>query len=370
MAKADYYTILGVSRDASSEEMKRVYRKMALKYHPDRNPGDKEAEQRFKEAAEAYEVLSDPEKRSLYDRWGREGLRGVPARDFGHIENIFDLFGEIFGGHSIFEEFFGTRRRGPQRGEDLGVEVSLNLEEVAEGVKRTINVEKYEFCQECGGTGAKAGTGPTRCSYCGGRGQIIDTQGFFTLRRTCPRCQGSGQVIETPCSPCKGKGKVLKEKELEVSIPAGVEEGNRIRVTGQGHAGDNGAPPGDLYCFIRLQPHPLFQRRGRDIILSMPISFAQAALGDLVEVPSLGGRANLRIPKGIQSGDVLKMKGRGLPDLHGYGRGDQLVQVIIETPKKLTREQEELLRRFAETENIHLTPKRKSFLQKVKEYFK
>jgi len=370
MAKADYYTILGVSRDASLEDIRRAYRQMALKYHPDRSPGDSQAEQRFKEAAEAYEVLSDPEKRSLYDRWGHEGLRGVPVHDFSRIESIFDLFGDIFGGHSIFEAFFGTRPRGPARGEDLAVEVYLTLEEVGQGVKKTFTVEKYEVCEKCNGTGAKPGTGSSRCPSCAGRGQIVDTHGFFTLRRTCPRCQGTGEVIESPCALCQGRGKVLKGRELEVSIPAGVEEGNRIRIAGQGHAGDNGAPPGDLYCFIRLRPHPLFQRSGRDIILSMPISFVQAALGDMVEVPSLKGRANLRIPKGTQSGNVLKMKGRGLPDIHGYGRGDQLVQVIIETPRKLTKEQEELLKKFAETEDIHITPQRKSFLEKVKEYFK
>lgn len=368
----DYYSILGVDRNASQEDIKKAYRKMALKYHPDRNPGDKTAEERFKKAAEAYEILGDPEKRRRYDTYGREGIKGFETH-FTSFEDIFEHFSDIFGGGSIFEEFFGTRTRtraAPRRGASLRVDIDIDLREVATGAEKTIALNRRERCDTCGGSGLRPGTSPRTCSYCGGRGEVQQTQGFFVLRTTCTRCGGQGRVIESPCQVCRGSGRVVRRHHIKVQIPPGVEDGVRLRLAGQGEAGENGAPSGDLYCDIRVRPHPIFKRQGSDIICEIPLSFTQAALGCEVDVPTLRGTVTkVRIPSGTQHGDIITIRGEGLPSMHGWGKGNLLVQVAVEIPVKLTERQEELLREFARIENKNLSPRRKSFLQKVKEYF-
>ncbi|MFQ5862961.1 MAG: molecular chaperone DnaJ [Candidatus Brocadiales bacterium] len=368
----DYYRILGVDRNTSQEDIKKAYRKMALKYHPDRNPGDKTAEQKFKEAAEAYEILGDPEKRRRYDIYGREGIRGFETH-FTSFDDIFEHFNDIFGGGSIFEEFFGARARtraAPRRGASLRVDIAVDLREVATGVEKTIGLNRREPCGICSGTGIKPGTSPRTCSYCGGRGEIQQTQGFFVLRTTCGKCGGHGKIIEHPCHMCRGSGRVVKRHHIKVQVPPGVEDGVRLRVAGQGEAGENGAPSGDLYCDIHVRPHPIFRREGNDIICELPVSFTQAALGSEVDVPTLRGvTTRVKIPRGTQHGDIIPVRGEGLPSTHGWGRGDLLVQMVVEIPVKLTEKQEELLREFASIENKNLSPKKRSFLQKVKEYF-
>ena len=367
MAKRDYYEVLGVERSASADEIKSVFRKLALKYHPDRNPGDKSAEQKFKEAAEAYEVLSDPEKKRRYDQFGHEGLRGTTMRGFSSFEDIFDAFSDVFGG-GLFDGFFGGGRRRPRRGASLECEVVLEFEEAAFGESKTIDVTRQEICENCSGRGARPGTQPVTCPYCGGRGQIVQAQGFFSIQTTCPRCKGRGTHIETPCPRCDGVGRAAKRTKIDIRVPPGVQDGMSLRLAGQGEIGDDGALRGDLYCYLHVKPHPLFERAGDDIVCHVPIGFGQAALGAPVEVPTLRGKALLNIPCGTQSGDVLRLRGQGLPRPRG-GQGDQLVAVTIETPRKLTAKQEELLREFAETENEHVTPERKGFLDKVKDYF-
>lgn len=372
MKKEDYYNILGVNRNASQDDIKRSYRKMALKYHPDKNPGDKKAEEMFKAAAEAYEVLSDPEKRRRYDQFGHEGLRGVETRGFGSFDDIFEAFGDIFGGGSIFEDFFGgrTQTRSARRGASLRCDIVLDFKEVATGIEKTIEITKRDICEECRGSGARKGTSPVSCPYCKGKGEVHQRQGFFTLRTTCPKCYGKGKIIETPCHRCSGNGLYPKRTKIKVQVPAGIEDGTRLRVAGQGESGENGAPPGDLYCDINIKPHPIFKREGYDIICEFPVTFTQAALGCVIEVPTIMGKLKkVRIPGGIQSGDVLSVKGEGFPHVRGYGRGNLLVHIIVETPTKLTRRQEELLREFAESEHKNVTPKRKSFFQKVKKLF-
>ncbi len=372
MKKEDYYKVLEVGKSASQDEIKQAYRKMALKYHPDKNPGDKKAEAKFKAAAEAYEVLSDPEKRKRYDQFGHEGLRGADTRGFGNFEDIFDAFGDIFGGGgSIFEEFFGGRtRQTSRRGASLRCDISMEFKDVATGIEKTIEITKRDFCEECRGTGARKGTSPVSCPYCKGNGEIHQRQGFFTLRTTCPKCQGSGKIIETPCKKCSGHGVYPKKSSIKVQVPAGIEDGARLRVTGQGDSGANGAQPGDLYCDIHVKEHPIFQRQDYDIICEFPITFSQAALGCEIEVPTvLGKLRKVRIPAGTQSDEVIPVKGEGIPHVRGHGVGNLLVHIVVETPNKLTPRQEELLREFAESEHKNVTPKRKSFFQKVKKLF-
>ncbi len=374
MEKEDYYNVLGVQRSASQDEIKRSYRKMALKYHPDKNQGNKEAEEKFKTAAEAYEVLSDSERRKRYDQFGHEGLRGADSRGFGNFEDIFDAFGDIFGGGGgggIFDEFFGGRtRQSTRRGASLRCDVSLEFKEVATGIEKTIEISKRDRCEECGGTGARKGTSPVSCPYCKGKGEIHQRQGFFTLRTTCPKCQGGGKIIETPCNKCSGHGVYPKKSSINVQIPAGIEDGTRLRVTGQGESGANGAHPGDLYCDIHIKPHPIFKRQDNDVICEFPITFTQAALGCEIEVPTVMGKLRkVRVPPGMQSGDIIPVKGEGFPNVRGYGEGHLLVHIVVETPTKLTPRQEELLREFAESEHKNVTPKRKSFFQKVKKLF-
>lgn len=365
--KRDYYEVLGVGRDASEEDIKKAYRQMALKFHPDRNPGDEEAPKRFKEAAEAYEVLSDPDKRQRYDRYGQAGLNGAAFHDFRSAEDIMSAFGDIFGG-GLFD-LFGERRRGPRPGPDLLMKMEIELVDAARGTSRSVDVKRQDFCSECRGTGARKGTSPTTCNYCGGRGQIVQARGFFQVATTCPACGGEGVRITDPCTACRGAGRVATTSHLQVDIPPGVESGMWLQLRNQGEIGDMGAPRGNLRIQILVKKHPFFERRRNDLICQVPISFAQAALGAVVEVPTLAGPENLEIPRGTQGGDVLRIKGRGMPDIGGRGRGDELVEVFVETPRHLTARQEELLREFAETEQEQVSPRRKSFFEKLRDYF-
>jgi molecular chaperone DnaJ len=372
--KRDYYESLGVGRDASQEDIKSAYRREALKNHPDRNPGDGDAESRFKEAAEAYEVLSDSAKRQRFDRYGHEGLRSSGnSRGFSSVEDIFSAFGDIFGGGgSVFEDLFGSSggsRGGARRGASLRCEVRLNFDEMAKGTEKTIRLNRAELCEVCSGSGARPGTSPRTCAYCAGRGEIQQSQGFFAIRTTCPRCRGEGKMIEDPCSDCSGHGRVSRTREINVKIPAGIEDGTRIRISGEGEAGDRNGPAGDLYCEVYVSKHPLFERDGMDLVCEVPITFSQAALGAKVMVPGISKQEELEINRGTQSGSLFRLRGRGLPDVHGRGQGDLLVRTMVETPKRLNSRQEDLLREFAETEEVSVSPRRKSFFEKVKDLF-
>ena len=360
--KRDYYEILGVERNASGDELKASYRKLALEFHPDRNPGDKEAEENFKEAAEAYEVLRDPEKRAIYDQYGHQGLEGTGFSGFGGFEDIFSSFSDIF------EDFFGfgTRRRSRsrvQRGADLRYDMRLSFMEAAFGTETTIDIEKMENCPACNGAGCEPGTQPETCRQCGGMGQVSRSQGFFTVRTTCPTCRGNGQTIPNPCSSCRGRGQVMDTKKVSVKIPAGVDNGSRLRLNGEGEAGMYGGPPGDLYVFIAVEPHEFFERNENDVICRIPISFVQAALGDKIEVPTLNGEKTMEIPKGTQPGDVFYFHGEGIPSLRNGRRGDQIIQVNIKTPTHLSKKQEALLKEFAALESNKLSNKLKTILK-------
>lgn len=372
MAKQDYYEALGVNKSASADEIKRAYRRMAIKYHPDKNPGDKEAEAKFKQCAEAYEVLSDPEKRRRYDQFGHEGLRGAGVHDFSRM-NVEDIF-SMFGFDDFFSSIFGgrrrtTRRAGPARGYDLETSVELTLNDIAKGTEKTIEFTRQDKCPECMGTGSAKGTKPSRCQSCGGTGQVTRGGGFFQMVSTCTKCQGSGEVIVNPCKKCRGNGKVPRKRTVTVRIPAGVHEGQGIRVAGEGEPGRGGGINGDLYCYVRIKPHEFLERDGNNIIAIVPISFTQAALGANIEVPTLNGTKSLKIPPGTQYGNIFRIRGQGLPDIRTGRNGDQLVQVVIETPTRLNAKQGELLREFAKTENSTVSPKTKSFLEKLKRYF-
>lgn len=372
MPKHDYYEVLGIGRDASADDIKRAYRRMAIKYHPDKNPGNKEAEAKFKECAEAYEVLSDDAKRKQYDQFGHEGLRGTGMHDFSRM-NVDDIF-SMFGFDDFFEGIMGGRRRsgrrgGPARGYDLETGVEMSLEEVAQGTEKTIEFTRQDLCAQCVGSGAAKGTRPVPCSTCGGSGQVARGGGFFQMVSACPHCKGSGQVITRPCSACGGGGRVPRKRTVTVKIPAGVHEGQGVRVAGEGEPGPNGGSHGDLYCYVRIKPHEFFQRDGNDLVTVVPISFTQAALGATLDVPSLNGPRTLRIPSGTQYGSVFRIKGQGLPDFRTKQVGDELVQVMVETPCRLDARQEELLREFAKTENKTVLPKSKGFFEKLKKHF-
>lgn len=373
MAKRDYYEVLGVKKNASADDIKRAYRRMAMKYHPDKNPDDKSAEAKFKECAEAYEVLSDPEKRQRYDQFGHEGLRGMGMRDYAHIrwQDIGSIFEDMFG-FGDFADIFGMgrrRRTGPARGYDLETSVDLTLNDVAKGVEKTIEFTRQDICPECTGSGSAKGTSPGRCPSCGGSGQVTRGGGFFQMVSTCPQCRGTGQVITNPCKKCKGTGRVPRKRVANIKIPAGVHEGQGVRVAGEGEPGRKGGPKGDLYCYIRIKPHEFLQRDGNNIIAVVPISFTQATLGATIDVPSLNGTKGLKIPPGTQYGSVFRIRGQGLPDVRTGRTGDELVQITIETPAKLNAEQQELLREFAKTENKRVSPRSKSFFEKLKKYF-
>jgi molecular chaperone DnaJ len=362
--KRDYYEVLGVERSASEDEIKRAYRRLAMQYHPDRNVGDAEAEEKFKEAAEAYEVLHNADRRQRYDRYGHAGLEGLNVPHFNDAQSVFDLFGDLFG------DIFGQRgRHGPHAGRDLQVAVDLDLIEAARGIVRTIAIQREELCTDCAGSGARRGTQPTPCRRCNGRGAVIQNQGFFRVQQTCRACGGRGVVIADPCTECNGNGRVLARRSLEVSIPPGVDTGTRIRLGSEGEAGEPGAPHGDLYCLIRIREHPFFHRDGVNLVCQVPITFSQAALGGDLEVPTLDGKIVHKLKRGVQSGEVVRIPGKGMPSLRGGRQGDLLMQVIVETPRNLTRRHEELFRELAELDQKHVPPQRKSFLEKLKDFF-
>ena len=366
--KKDYYELLGVSRGASEDDIKKSYRKLALKYHPDRNPSDKQAEERFKEVSEAYQVLSDPQKRAQYDQFGHAafGESGPFAGGFDFTAGFEDIFGDIFG------EFFGTgtgRRRGRGRGEDLRYNLTLTFEEAVSGSEKKIKIPRHGSCETCRGNGSRPGTAPQTCPTCRGRGQVSFQQGFFSVSRTCNQCHGQGTVISHPCPTCGGAGRVRKMHTLSVKIPAGVDNGSRLKLRGEGESPPPGGVPGDLYVVIQVDPHPIFVRDHLDIICEVPISFVQAALGAEIDVPTLDGKVKMKIPAGTQSGKVFRMRGRGIKDVQGYQQGDQHVRVIVETPTHLTPRQKELLKDFAASGGEEVNPLSKGFLEKVRELF-
>ncbi len=382
---ADYYERLGVSRSASTEEIKKAYRKLALQFHPDRNEGSKEAEERFKEVTQAYEILRDPEKRGHYDRYGEQGLRGgAGGAGFGGFDfaDAIQVFMRDFGGFGGFEEIFGGQRggggaRGPSKGQGLRVRLPLTLKDVARGATRKLRVSVLDTCGSCGGSGAEPGTNPVPCRTCGGTGEERHLQrsvfGQFVSVGPCRTCGGEGRVVERPCGTCRGDGRVRTEREVEVEIPPGVSSENFMTLRGQGNAGPRGGPRGDIVVLLEVEEDPRFLRDGEDLLLELPVTFTQAALGDEVEVPTVEGTARVTVPPGIQSGEVLRLRGQGLPGLHGRGRGDQLVRVRVWTPRKLTREQERLLRELRGVEDTPpedaSEPQEKGFWSKVKEAF-
>ena len=346
MSKRDYYEVLGVSKTASDQEIKSAYRKLALKYHPDRNPGDKQAEERFKEAAEAYAVLADTDKRHLYDRFGHQGLGGAATGGFDPnvftgFEDILGGLGDVFGFGDVFGA--GRRRGGPQRGADLRYDLEITFEEAAKGAETAIQIPRQETCSACKGIGAAPGTQPTTCPQCRGQGQLRYQQGFFTVARTCGQCRGTGTVITKPCPTCHGAGRIQKERKLTVRIPPGVATGQRLRLSGEGESGPAGGPAGDLYVVLHVQEHPFFQRDGNDLYCEIPLAFPTLALGDEISVPTLDGEASITVPEGTQTGSTFRLRGKGMPDVSGRARGDLLVTVKAITPKKLTKEQRRLL---------------------------
>jgi len=374
MAKRDYYNVLGVERGASEDELKKAYRKLAMKHHPDRNPDDKGAEAKFKEAKEAYEVLTDPRKRGAYDQFGHAGVdaaagagAGAGAQGFGGFADAFgDIFGEIFGQQR------GGRGNGVYRGADLRYNLELSLEDAARGAEVKIRIPTMDACETCHGTGAKPGTKPAQCGTCHGRGEVRVSQGFFSLQQTCPTCHGTGKVVADPCASCHGAGRVKQSKTLSVKIPPGVDQDDRIRLTGEGEAGMRGAPSGDLYVDIGVRAHPLFQRDGANIFVRVPLRMTQAALGGAVEVPTVdGGRAKVTIPAGTQAGDRFRLRGKGFSVLRSAARGDMFVDVAVETPQNLTKRQQELLAEFErESEKSgKSSPESEGFFAKVKEFW-
>ena len=373
MAKRDYYEVLSVTRTASDGEISTAYRKLAIQYHPDKNPGDEDAVRMFKEAAEAYEVLSDADKRARYDRFGHAGVDGPGGggAHFRDVNDIFQAFGDIFG-EGMFGDLFGGQRRGgrrTQKGGDIRADVTLDLLEAARGTNKKVKFQRHKACADCQGSGARPGTKPETCRYCGGQGQVIQSSGIFRVQTTCPACRGHGSVIKNPCPTCGGDGLVLDLVEREVTIPAGVDSQTRLRLSGEGDPSPNGGPPGDCYCFITVKDHPLFQRDGQNLICQVPITYSQAALGAMVEVPTLEGRDELSIPPGTQPGSVFRLRGRGMPDPRHRGVGDLLVQVNLEIPRSLTERQEQLLRELAKEEHTNVSPQQKSFFEKLREYF-
>ncbi len=374
MAKRDYYEVLGVGKTATADEIKKAYRKLALKHHPDKNPGDKKAEETFKECAEAYEVLSNADKRQKYDQFGHEGLRGSGVHDYSHmnVDDIFSNFGDIFG-----DIFGGGGRRtsrnpnAPQRGLDLETFVELSLKEVANGCEKTIEFTRQDNCTECAGSGCAKGTHPQVCSTCRGAGQVSNSRmgGFFQMLTTCPSCRGQGKVITTPCSKCHGRGSMPVKRKVKVKIPAGVHEGQAVRMTGEGEPGKNNGPRGDLYCYVKIAAHPFLIRDDSNLIAVVPISFTQAVLGATIDVPSLEGAKQLTIPAGTQYGDVFRIRGQGLPDMRTNKKGDELIRVTIEIPRKLTEKQKELLTKFVELEDKNVSPESSGFFEKLKTYF-
>jgi molecular chaperone DnaJ len=373
MAKRDYYEVLGVTREASDDDLKKAYRKLAMKHHPDRNPDNPSAEERFKEAKEAYEVLSDPNKRSAYDQYGHAGVDPTAAGaggfgpGFGGFADAFgDIFGDIFGGGR------GGGRSNVYRGADLRYNLEISLEDAARGTETRIRIPTMEECESCKGSGAKPGTQPKVCPTCGGAGQVRIQQGFFSIQQTCPKCHGSGRVIPEPCPTCRGAGRVKQHKTLSVKIPSGIDNGDRIRLSGEGEHGVNGGPPGDLYVQIHVKRHPVFEREGDDLHCEMPISFTTAALGGEIEIPTLDGAAKIRVPHETQSGKVFRLRGKGIKGVRSSAPGDLMCHVVVETPVNLTDAQKDLLREFEAISQKNAdrhNPRAKSWMDKVREFF-
>lgn len=380
MSQRDFYEVLGVARDASAEDIKKAYRKLAFQFHPDRNQGDKGAEAKFKEAAEAYDVLSNADKRAAYDRFGHAGVSGAAGsgpqgRGFENAEDIFRQFHDIFGGGgggSIFEDLFnGGRGRGRHRqGDSLKVDIEVTLEEVDNGIDKTLEVDRREACGTCKGSGSKDASGPKQCTMCKGHGAVVRGQGFVRIQQTCPQCRGTGTTVERNCSPCRGEGLIARHRTLNVHIPPGIEDDTQLRLTGQGDASPDGGPPGDLYVVVSVKEHSQFQRRGADIFGEYPVSFAELSLGTKIDVPTLhGGRATVSIPRGTPSGKVFRLKGQGITQFQREGKGDMHVRVFGDVPKKLTPRQEEILKEFAEIEKKQSAGKGRGFFDRFKDMF-
>ena len=373
--KRDYYEVLSISRNATEEEIKRAYRKLAVKFHPDKNPGDPHAEEKFKELGEAYDVLSDGDKRSAYDRFGHAAFSQGMGRG-GGFHDPFDIFREVFGGAGggIFESFFGggatTDREGRQRGSDLRYDMQITLEEAAFGVDKEIEVRKLDTCAKCGGSGAEPGSRTINCPACGGRGQVISSRGFFQVSQTCPRCRGVGQIIEKPCRACDGEGRAENTSRIKLKIPAGIADGSRLRSSGNGEAGIRGGPGGDLYVVIHIKEHPIFQREDDNLYCEVPIPFTLATLGGEIPVPTLEGKANLKVPTGTQSGQVFKLRGKGVANVNGRDRGDLFARLLVEVPTRLNSEQRQKLEEFAALCGEDNTPLHKSFFERAREFFR
>jgi molecular chaperone DnaJ len=368
-AKRDYYEILGISRTATEQEIKSAYRKLAMQHHPDRNSGSADSEEKFKECTEAYSVLIDSEKRQRYDQFGHAGVNGGSGFS-GFDPSAFGDFGDIFG--DIFSDLFGVgggRRGRPQRGGDARADLTLTFEEAAFGKKTQVKVRRYETCEQCRGTGGAPGKGATTCRTCHGHGQVRYQQGFFSIARTCPSCQGAGRVISDPCSKCKGEARMMRERSVDVTVPAGVEDGTRIRYQGQGDFGPGGAQAGDLYVVLHVKAHSFFEREGKDLYCSVPVSFSQAALGDEIIIPTLDGDHKLKVPEGTQSGTTFRIRSKGLPALQSSGKGDLFVKVRVHTPSKLTKRQRELLEELGGTAAVDNKPEPRSLFDKVKDIF-
>jgi molecular chaperone DnaJ len=374
MAKRDYYEVLGVEKSVTIEEIKKTYRKLAIKYHPDKNPGDKTAEEKFKELGEAYEVLSDEQKRALYDQYGHAAFdrRAGGFGRSGGFHDPFEVFREVFGGASIFEDLFGGGRRDPtqpERGDDLRYDMEITFEEAAHGCEKEITVTKPERCDVCHGSGAEAGSQTRTCPTCGGRGQVISSRGIFSIAQTCPHCQGAGRVVDKPCKACKGAGRRERTSKIKLRIPAGVDTGSRLRSAGNGEAGFRGGPSGDLYVVLHVKAHEIFQRDGDDLLCEVPVGFVQAALGAEIEVPTLDGKASLKVPAGTQPGTMFRLKGKGVKNIQGYGHGDLHVRINVEVPSHLSAAQKAKLQEFAELCNGNESPLRQSFFEKAKNLF-
>ncbi len=368
--KRDYYEVLGVTREAGEQEIKSAYRKLALQFHPDRNPNNPDAEEKFKECSEAYAILADADKRAAYDRFGHAAVSGAGGGGFDPtvFQDVSEIFGDFFG----FGDLFGSgSRRGSraQRGPDLREDVTLEFEEAVFGTETSVTVRRHETCEECRGSGAAPGKAPVTCRSCGGRGQVRYQQGFFSMARTCPTCHGAGSVITDPCAKCKGEGRVLRQRTVDAKVPAGVEDGTRIRFSGLGEAGAHGGPAGDLYVVLHVKEHPFFAREGNDLHCVIPISFSQAALGAEIRVPTLDGEHALKVPEGTQSGTTMRIRGKGVPVLNGHGKGDLFVEVRVQTPGKLNKRQRELLQELEGMTQVENKPQRRTLLGKVKDIF-
>jgi molecular chaperone DnaJ len=367
--KRDYYEVLGVARAATDQEIKSAYRKLALQFHPDRNPNNPDAEEKFKECSEAYAVLADGDKRAAYDRYGHAGLGGVGGGQGFDATDLGDIFGDFFGLGEIFGGGQTRKRSRTQRGADLREDINLEFEEAVFGTETKVTVRRHESCEECRGSGAAAGKTPVTCRSCAGRGQVRYQQGFFSIARTCPTCQGTGSVITDPCPKCKGEGRILRQRTVDAKVPAGVEDGTRIRFSGFGEGGLHGGPPGDLYVVLHVKEHPFFEREGNDLHCVIPVSYTQAALGAEISVPTLEGEQVLKVPDGTQSGTTLRIRGKGVPVLNGHGKGDLFVEVRVQTPSKLNKRQRELLQELEGLTHVENRPQRRTLLGKVKDIF-